>query len=408
MDGKLMRGCPPRRAGIPLSLAFAAVLLWTPQLAFPQARLDPAQSPLAGSRIFGAKGCVKCHAVNGVGGGLGPDLGRVSQRRSLQELAANMWNHMPRMGEMMREYGIERPQFDARDAGDLIAFLFTLHYFDPPGDAEAGERLFTEKQCVVCHQVGLYGGVIGPNLQYLSRFGSPILVASAMWNHGPAMAEAMQERGLTRPTFRGSELTDLISYLESVSPEPLEGPVYVIPGSAEEGRVVFIEKNCIECHSVRGSGGRVATDLAERGLYLGLTEFAAAMWNKAPAMMEAMERERIHVPQLGAGEMADLVAYLYSVQYFAEAGNAAQGRRRLGEKGCLSCHSVGGRGGNSAVDLASVAGMDSPAAVISALWNHSAVIETGAEGQEITWPRLDPAEMADVMAFLQATGQGQR
>ena len=33
-----------------------------------QSPVSVAQNPLAGSRVFGAKGCVKCHAVNGVGG----------------------------------------------------------------------------------------------------------------------------------------------------------------------------------------------------------------------------------------------------------------------------------------------------------------------------------------------------
>ncbi|NIR31746.1 MAG: c-type cytochrome, partial [Gammaproteobacteria bacterium] len=38
------------------------------------------QNPLAGSRVFGAMGCVKCHAVNGLGPSVGPDLGQIAQR----------------------------------------------------------------------------------------------------------------------------------------------------------------------------------------------------------------------------------------------------------------------------------------------------------------------------------------
>jgi mono/diheme cytochrome c family protein len=200
------------------------------------------QNPIAGSHIFGSKGCVKCHSINGLGGTVGPDLGRNAHWHSFYELAAAMWNHLPTMGARMRELGIARPTLSPGEAADLMAFLFTLNYFDPPGDVEAGKRLFREKKCVVCHQVGTYGGVIGPSLDQLSRYGSPILVAAAMWNHGPKMMELMREKGIERPTFSGSELTDLISYLESVAPPPLEGALYVLPGSAEEGRVLFTEK----------------------------------------------------------------------------------------------------------------------------------------------------------------------
>jgi cytochrome c2 len=372
------------------------------QAASAQTGGDLAQNPLAGSLVFGAKGCVKCHAVNGLGGSVGPDLGRIARRRSFHELAATMWNHLPEMGAKMRELDIERPQMSPREAGDLIAFLFTLDYFDPPGDVEVGSRLFTEKKCVVCHQVGNYGGVIGPRLDYLSQYGSPILVATAMWNHGPAMTDLMRERGIERPRFAGTELNDLIAYLESLSAEPLEGPLYVLPGSAEEGRVVFIERRCRECHSVMGVGGRIGPDLAARGETRGLTEFAAAMWNKAPAMTAAMRARGIDVPQLGSGEMADLVAYLYSVQYFADAGDAEVGHRALAAKGCLRCHSLNGSGGDSASDLAQAVGLDSPAAVIASLWNHSTLMEAGSGGLDVEWVRLDPEEMADIMAFLEA------
>ena len=381
-----------------LAMALAG-LLAVSHPAHAQERAGLTQNPLAGSRVFGSKGCVKCHAVNGLGGTVGPDLGRIARRRSFYDLAAAMWNHLPAMGQRMDELGIERPFMDEREAGDLIAFLFTLDYFDPPGDVEAGKRLFGEKKCVVCHQVGTYGGVVGPSLDHLGNYGSPILVAAAMWNHGPAMEAQMQAHGIKRPTFSGSELMDLISYLESVSPAPLEGPLYVLPGNAEEGRVVFTEKGCVACHSVQGVGGRVGPDLARRGLHWGLTEFAAAMWNKAPAMSAAMKARGIDVPQLGAGEMADIVAYLYAVQYFAESGDPEAGRRLLATRGCLECHSLAGQAGKRAPEL-SRGSISSPAGVIAEMWSHSALMEAEG-GAEAPWPTLSAEEIADITAFLQ-------
>src|SRR5437773_9888231 len=91
-----------------------------------QPLFSPTQDPLAGSRVFGAKGCVKCHAVNGVGAKVGPDLGRLPRPRSFYDLAAALWNHAPRMADRMRELGIARPQLDARQTGDPGAFLLPL------------------------------------------------------------------------------------------------------------------------------------------------------------------------------------------------------------------------------------------------------------------------------------------
>jgi len=379
----------------------AALLGLVSPAAQAQERPGFTQNAMAGSQVFGSKGCVKCHAVNGLGGTTGPDLGHIARRRSFYELAATMWNHVPRMGDEMREHGIERPQISEREAGDLIAFLFTLDYFDPPGDVENGKQLFSEKKCVVCHQLGVYGGVLGPSLDHLGQYGSPILVAASMWNHGPAMADLMEETGVPRPTFTGSELTDLISYLESATPASLAGPLYVLPGNAEEGRVLFVEKGCDKCHSVQGVGGRIAPDLAERGQHWGLTEFAAAMWNKGPVMAKTAAARDIDIPQLGAGEMADLVAYLYSVQYFAEPGDAENGRQLLDSKGCLACHALEGQGG-PATDLSQRTGMASPSEVVSSLWNHAALMEA-ADSLSVKWPQFSPSEMADIAAFMQTT-----
>ena len=140
-------------------------------------------------------------------------------------------------------------------------------------------------------------------------------------------------------------------------------------------------------------------DLARRGVRWDLTQFAAAMWNKAPGMTAQMEARGIHVPQLDAGQMADLVAYLYSVQYFAESGDAQAGRQLLRSKGCLTCHSLNGQGARVAGDLAGRTGVASPAGVISSLWNHSMYMES-ADTLSVVWPVISSEEMADFAAFF--------
>ena len=198
--------------------------------------------------------------------------------------------------------------------------------------------------------------MVGPSLDHLSQFRSPIYVAAAMWNHGPQMAETMKEKGIDRPTFTGNELRDLIAYLAPGTAGPQEGPVYALLGRPEAGRQLFAEKRCIECHAVGGVGGRVGPDLVARGVRQSPVEFATTIWNKAPAMAAAMKTRGITLPQLSPGEMADIVAYLYSVRYFGSAGNITNGWAVATQKGCLTCHAVSGERGKPASDLTKLQG----------------------------------------------------
>jgi mono/diheme cytochrome c family protein len=357
---------------------------------------SPGQDPVAGSRVFDAKGCAKCHGLNGAGGKIGPDLAKAARPHSFYDLAAAMWNHLPSMTERMKQLGIIRPQLEPDEAKDLVGFLYSLGYFDRPGSTEAGKRLFTAKRCAECH--GPAGP--GPSVDHLKRFGSPLYAAAAMWNHGPQMADVMKTKGIERPTFTAPELRDLIAYL-SPSTGVAAGAVFVLPGNAESGRLLFAEKQCVQCHSVGGAGGSVGPRLTDKGVRRSPLEFAAAIWNKAPAMTAAMTARSITIPQLRPEDMADLVAYLYASGYFAAPGSPSRGWATLSTKGCLACHGVYGERGKSASDLTRAKGMDSPAGVLAALWNHTVVTAPAPGGGRALWPTFRSQEMADLIALLQ-------
>lgn len=382
-----------RKAGSAFSGLLALLLISAPPVTA-QDLPEPAQNAVAGARVFGEAGCVECHAVRGLGGQTGPDLAEMERERSFHALAAALWNHLPQMADRIRRRGLEA-RLSPRKTGDLFAFLYSIDYFDEPGDPDVGRALFSEKRCVMCHQVQGVGGVVGPNLDLLGQYRSPIPVATAMWNHGPEMIAEMRRRGIERPSFRGSELVDLIAFLGSASRATPTESMHVLPGSAADGRELFRTKSCVRCHAVRGRGGDVGPDLAVPGLRRSLMDFATAMWNKAPRMTRTMETLGIEVPQLEASEMADIVAYLYSVRYFAESGSPSAGRRLLSSKGCAGCHRVDGQGPELAGRW-----YDSHAAVFSALWNHVR-IEPEPDG----WSELTAAEMADLIAYFLGPGR---
>lgn len=368
-------------------------------LAFAQPLGSPSQDPMAGARVFRVKGCAACHAVTRAGPPAAPDLRRIAPPRSLSAVASAMWNHRP----YVQQLSALDPRLDARETGNLLAFLFTLDYWDAggaDGDGRAGRRLFVEKQCVTCHQVGGTGGVVGPSLNAFRQYHSPILVAAIMWNHGPQMAEAMRARGIERPFFRGTELRDLIAYLKSESVAADPGPVNLLPGAAEQGRRIFAEKHCIECHR----GGGLGPSLGGRGARRDLTEFATAMWNKTPAMIAMMKRRAIVISPLRGDEMADLVAYLDSVGYFAYPGDARRGQKLAADKGCLVCHFASGLGATAGRESIRGRGFEGPTTVISFAWNHSLLIEEAGEQAKAAWRPLGADEMADLMVFVRSRG----
>lgn len=390
-----------------LGLAFL-LLLCSARGAGAQALFSPAQDPIAGSRVFGSKGCSKCHSIGGIGNKIGPDLARSPGTRSFYDLAAALWNHVPQMAKQMQKLGITHPQLSPSETGDLIAFLYTLNYFDRPGDPKKGNIVFAKKYCVSCHQLAGTGGVLGPNLDGLGHNSAPISISAAMWNHGPTMSAAMKSNNIQRPTFTASELDDLIAYIKSAKPDAAPERMYLLPGRPEHGQELFSTRSCIECHSVKGRGGKVGGDLADRKSQVSLVQFAAAMWNKTPAMLKEMKERNIPVPQLRADEMADIVAYLYSVQYFARPGDFNRGKALAKTKNCLGCHAAAPEGRNLGPDFRKIERLDQPVTVVSAMWNHAGLMEQKMGKMALEWPGLTGGEMADLVTYIQQSAQNRR
>jgi mono/diheme cytochrome c family protein len=177
--------------------------------------LEPG-NPLSGKKLFRSKGCIECHSIEGEGAHAAPDFGKIEFPRTLAGMAALMWNHSPDMMRMMKMRHIPRQNIAPQEMADILAYLFAVRFFDPPGDAMRGAKIFEDKNCVICHTVGSGGrsGSIGPNLGRLKNI-SIINVTNAIWNHGPAMMERMREYGFSWPVLADSDLNDIVAYLES-------------------------------------------------------------------------------------------------------------------------------------------------------------------------------------------------
>lgn len=182
--------------------------------------LEPG-SAARGSRLFDARGCASCHRL-GESGGVGPDLARTDLPDTLSGIAARMWNHAPKMLEEARRQGQgERTEsLQAQDMADIITYLITRRYFLAAGDPRAGWKVFFTKQCVACHGFDEWGGTVGPKLNPVRGSASPILMAHVMWTYGPKMLTEMAARGIPWPRFEGSEMADLIAFLNEEGQTP--------------------------------------------------------------------------------------------------------------------------------------------------------------------------------------------
>ncbi len=171
-----------------------------------------AGDPEAGRRLFASKGCARCHAIFGRGGGIGPDLGRADLRGSVTELAGTMWNHWPAMSAAMQAMRMAPPTFAGDELADVFAYLFLVRYEGPPADASRGAVVFVGRGCAACH--GARGeGMVGPRLEGRLRGEPREWIVQRMWNHAPGMGQRLSEQGLAWPRLEAGELADLLAFL---------------------------------------------------------------------------------------------------------------------------------------------------------------------------------------------------
>jgi mono/diheme cytochrome c family protein len=174
-----------------------------------------AGSPQAGKTLFREKGCLKCHAVAGTGGTVGPDLGKRRASSHVAEMAAALWNHGPPMWAKMKELAVPFPRLTDREMADLFAYLYFIQFMGENGDATKGRELFREKSCSGCHAAGGEGPKVGPDLAASDAIRSPLHWAAAMWNHTPAMEKKLHEAQFVWPRFEDDEMRDLVEFLQS-------------------------------------------------------------------------------------------------------------------------------------------------------------------------------------------------
>ena len=173
-----------------------------------------------------------------------------------------------------------------------------------------------------------------------------------------------------------------------------------LPGDARLGAKLFREQKCVVCHSINGEGGKAAPDLGKRlGRDYTPATMASLMWNHAPTMWSAMEKQGIEKPKLSSTDAANLFAYFWADRFFDRPGDAGRGKQAFQTKSCAGCHAVDKAGAGPAIRNWAV--VSDPIALSAAMWNHMGTMRTTAQGKGLKWPTLLPQEMTDIVVYVQ-------
>ncbi|MBZ5606455.1 MAG: cytochrome c [Acidobacteriia bacterium] len=355
--------------------------------------------PQRGSTLFyGAKQCSICHSVNGTGGHIAPDLAATRPGMpAMGWLATAMWNHAPGMFRRIRG-SQSYPQLDSQEMADILAFLFRAANSDRPGDIVAGADIFQRKGCVQCHSVRSSGGHSAPELSAIAAGGATEWM-SAMWNHAQSMIGPVTTVLGQWPEFSGNDMNNLLVYVSGGVGVEAKNEM---AGDAERGWTVF-QKRCIQCHSVRGNGGKVGPELGpEHELPLSATQFASVLWNHAPAMVR-LARENGAAPVLEKTEMADVVAFVASLRYVEPTGSRFVGERVFNVRGCARCHGASAEGTQLGPEIQAHGDAYTAVSLTTALWKHGPKMVDRAEELGIAWPTLEANDLGDLVSFLNRT-----
>ena len=164
--------------------------------------------------------CTSCHAFNGFGGTLAPDLsfeGSRSKRDWLVQFLENPPTLRPTLTVRMPRFNM--PEKDAAVLADYLSAHLRKTDVNPsavdessltPQMAEQGKQLFESKyQCQSCHTIGSSGGYVGPSLNNVGNWMTGAWIEAWLRNPQTLVPGCIEPRH----AFSDDEVRNLTAYL---------------------------------------------------------------------------------------------------------------------------------------------------------------------------------------------------
>jgi cytochrome c2 len=242
---------------------------------------------------------------------------------------------------------------------------------EPAGDAARGKTLFAESRCISCHTVEGKGNGSAPELgKIASRATRPWLIAFLRDPHAFNPQTPMPRYG-----FSDVDVRDLVAYFEDElrdfeAPANILEPLRVNQRRAERGETLFKTAGCFACHGGVKEGERFGPDLYGVGdrkvssldfgrrtdlprtstawLVAKVTDprsFAPGL--KMPTFaLDAVQRRAVVVALLSISSTPVPEPYRATPVQQASIVPAGPIGAVISRYRCLSCHQIGGRGGD--------------------------------------------------------------
>jgi mono/diheme cytochrome c family protein len=338
-----------------------------------------------GKALFGEVRCVSCHAVNGRGGTMGPELSRIGDKVRREWLFSYLKDpHREQPDTAMLEYRLTDAQ--VRDLTEFLLEEFTTTTGGPEQapapsqDAHAvaeGRAVFVRRGCYGCHALaGIHEtGKIGPSLAGVADRDPEQLPyggkAVRRTTENYIFLKLQQPDALGAPSlmptfsFAPAEAARITLALASLHKAdlPASRVVKETPPTPYRARGPFgdlvTRYRCLSCHRIGGSGGELSTVPLDRiGSQLQHDYLASYLMNPGAVRVSVEARMPVfHMRPEEAKTIADYAAATflddeidrYDGQFTpAEVSRGEQLYRQLG---CVGCHQLNLQGGYVGPDL---------------------------------------------------------
>jgi hypothetical protein len=111
-----------------------------------------------------------------------------------------------------------------------------------------------------------------------------------------------------------------------------------------------------------------------------------------------MAERGIDVPSLSPPGLSDLVSYLYFFQFIDRPGDPARGRIVFRTSSAETA--TRSAAGKTSGLLAEGEAPSTPLAIITGMWNHAGKMDVKMLEENLSWPTLKGAEVADLIAYI--------
>ena len=392
--------------------------------------------PANGRALFGELRCVSCHAVNGRGGTMGPELSRIGDKVGREWLFSFLEDpHRDQPETQMLQYRLKSDQ-----VRDLAAFLLE-EYRTPGADAEdvaapyqdpravaEGRTVFARRGCSGCHRLSGVPdtGKVGPSLAGIAdRDPDQLPYGEGVVRHTTdnyiflklLLPDALGEPSLM-PTFaftpaQAATITVAMASLRKTDlPSSRvvrrEAPAVYRPQGAF-GALVS-RYRCMSCHQIGGSGGTLSTVPLDRiGSQLQRDYLVGYLLNPGAVRVSVEARMPVfHMLREEARTIADYAADAFvddrldAYDAHFSGAEVRRGGELYRQLGCVGCHQLNMQGGYVGPDLSSAGTRLRPG------WTAAFLQNPGREKPGTLQPDygLSPADVRALTAYMSSLGAG--